>query len=142
MDTPQTLNSVAGMKDVTILKTSVYLFVSLWLYSPSLGLGRFFSFLIVSTVGRTPWTWDQRVARPLPAHRTAQAQNKRTQLSVSRVGFESTTPVFEQAKAAIVISFILLIICSFVNRVPFSLYTTFLDIYLTLGTTLDARAEL
>jgi hypothetical protein len=30
------------------------------------------------TVGRTPWTSDQSVARPLPTHRTTQTQNKRT----------------------------------------------------------------
>jgi hypothetical protein len=28
----------------------------LWLYMPLLGLGRFFGFLILYTVGRTPWT--------------------------------------------------------------------------------------
>jgi hypothetical protein len=33
-----------------------------------LGLGRFFSFLIFYTVCRVPWTGDQPVARPLPAH--------------------------------------------------------------------------
>jgi hypothetical protein len=33
------------------------------------GLGRFFSFLILYTVGRTPWTGDQPVERPLPTHR-------------------------------------------------------------------------
>jgi hypothetical protein len=38
-----------------------------------LGLGRFFSFLILYTVGSTPWTGDQSFARPLPK------QNKRTQ---------------------------------------------------------------
>jgi hypothetical protein len=31
------------------------------------------------TVCRTPWTVDQPIARPLPAHRTAQTQNKNTQ---------------------------------------------------------------
>jgi hypothetical protein len=30
------------------------------------------------TDGRTPWTSDQPVARPLPTHRTTQTQNKRT----------------------------------------------------------------
>jgi hypothetical protein len=30
------------------------------------------------TDGGTPWTSDQAVARPLPTHRTAQIQNKRT----------------------------------------------------------------
>jgi hypothetical protein len=43
-----------------------------------LGLSRFFSFLILYTVGRTPWTGDQPVPRPLPTHRTTQTQNKRT----------------------------------------------------------------
>jgi hypothetical protein len=46
--------------------------------SPLLGFGRFFSFLILYTVGRTPWTGDQPVARSLPTHRTTQTQNKRT----------------------------------------------------------------
>jgi hypothetical protein len=41
----------------------------LWLYSP-LDLGRFFSFLILYTVGRSPWTGHQPVARPLPTHNT------------------------------------------------------------------------
>jgi hypothetical protein len=58
----------------------------------------FFSFLISYTVDRTPWTGDQPVARPLPAHRIEQTQNKRTQASVSQVGFEPTIPEFERAK--------------------------------------------
>jgi hypothetical protein len=35
---------------------SIYLSIHLWLYSPLLDLGRFFSFLILYTEGRTPWT--------------------------------------------------------------------------------------
>jgi hypothetical protein len=58
----------------------------------------FFQFLNLYTVGRTPWTGDHPLARPLPTHRTTQTQNKRTQTSMPRVGFESTTPVFERAK--------------------------------------------
>jgi hypothetical protein len=61
-------------------------------------LGSFFSFLILYRVGETPCTGDQPVARTLPAHRTPQTQNKRRQISMSRVGFEPTTPVFERAK--------------------------------------------
>jgi hypothetical protein len=72
--------------------------LSLWLYSPLLGLGHFFSFLIFYTLGRAPWMGNQPVARPLPTHKTAQTQNKRTQSSMPRVRFEPTTPVFEQAK--------------------------------------------
>jgi hypothetical protein len=63
-----------------------------------LDLGRFFSFLILYTVGRNLWTGDQPVARPLPTHRTAQTQNKCTQASMSWVGFEPTIPAFERAK--------------------------------------------
>jgi hypothetical protein len=37
----------------------------IWFYSP-LVIGRFFSFLILYTVCRAPWTRDQSVARPLP----------------------------------------------------------------------------
>jgi hypothetical protein len=46
-------------------------FVPLWLYSPILGLGpihetlRFISVTTSRTVGRTTWTGDQLVARPL-----------------------------------------------------------------------------
>jgi hypothetical protein len=71
--------------------------LSLWLCSP-LDLGLFFSFLILYTISRTPWTGDQPVARPVPTHRTTQTQNKRTQTSRPRVGFEPTTSVFERAK--------------------------------------------
>jgi hypothetical protein len=46
------------------------LLLLLWLYSPLLGLGRFFSLFIVYRVGMIPWTGDQPVARPIPTHRT------------------------------------------------------------------------
>jgi hypothetical protein len=56
---------------VTEPESSLYL----WLYSPLLDLGCFFSFLILYTVGTTPWTGDQPVARPLPA-RTGQHKHR------------------------------------------------------------------
>jgi hypothetical protein len=56
------------------------------------GVGRFFSF------GRTPWTGEQPVLRPLPTHRITQAQNKRKQISMPTMGFELTIPVFERTK--------------------------------------------
>jgi hypothetical protein len=40
---------------------------------------------------------DQPVARPLPANRTTQTQNKRAHTSMPQVGFGPTIPVFEQA---------------------------------------------
>jgi hypothetical protein len=57
-----------------------------------------FRFLILYTVGRTPWTGDQPVARPLPTHGTTQTQNKHIQTSMPLVGFEPTIPAFERAK--------------------------------------------
>jgi hypothetical protein len=80
------------------------MFVSLSIYGATallLGLGRFFSFLISYILGRFPWTGDQPVARPLPVHRTAQTQNKRTQTSMRQVGFEPMIPVFERAKTVL-----------------------------------------
>jgi hypothetical protein len=41
---------------------------------------------------------DQSVAMPLPTHRTTQAQNKRTQTSMSSVGFEPTISLLQRAK--------------------------------------------
>jgi hypothetical protein len=63
-----------------------------------LDLGRFFSFLILYTVGRTPWKGDEPIARPSPTHRTTQTQNKCTQTSMPQMGFEPTIPAFERAK--------------------------------------------
>jgi hypothetical protein len=40
----------------------------------------------------------QSITRPLPTQRTTQTQNKNTQTSLPRMGFEPTTPVFERAK--------------------------------------------
>jgi hypothetical protein len=76
----------------------IYLSIFPWLCSPLLGIGCFFSFLIFYTVCRAPWTGDQPVTRPLPAHRTAQTQNKRSQTSMPQVGFKPIFPVFERAK--------------------------------------------
>jgi hypothetical protein len=56
--------------------SSLILPIYLRLYSPLLGLGCFFSFLIIYTVGRTPWMGDQPVAKPLPTHR----KNARTDI--------------------------------------------------------------
>jgi hypothetical protein len=69
-----------------------------WFCNPLLGPGHFFSVLILYTVGRTPWTGDQPVARLLPILRTTQTQNKRKETSMSLVGIEPTTPASERAK--------------------------------------------
>jgi hypothetical protein len=50
------------------------------------------------TDGRTPWTSDQPVARPLPKHRTTQTQNKRAKLSCPEWGLKPTIPASERAK--------------------------------------------
>jgi hypothetical protein len=77
----------------------IYLiYLSMALQSFLSDLGRFFSLLILYRVGRNPWTSDQPLASPLPAHRITQTQNKRTQTSMSWVRFETTIPAFERAK--------------------------------------------
>jgi hypothetical protein len=81
-----------------LLLLLLLLLLVLWFYGPLLGLGRFFRFLILHTVVRTPWTGDQPVGRHLPTHRTTQTQSKRIQTSMPRVGFEHMIPVFERAK--------------------------------------------
>jgi hypothetical protein len=52
-------------------------------------------FLNFYIVGRTPWTGDQPVARPLPAQGNTNAGR---QTSMPRVRFEPTTLVLKQAK--------------------------------------------
>jgi hypothetical protein len=52
-----------------------------WLYSPLGPWPLFFSFTIIFTDGRTPWTSDQFVTRPLPKQRTTQTQNKHIHIS-------------------------------------------------------------
>jgi hypothetical protein len=54
---------------------SIYLSAAL---QPFVGPWPLFQFLNMYTVGRTPWTGDQPVVRPLPAYKTAQTQNKHT----------------------------------------------------------------
>jgi hypothetical protein len=74
------------------------LFIYLWFYSPFVGPSPLFSFLILYTVGRTPWTGYQPIIWPLPAHTRQHKQNKRTQRSVPQVGFDPTVIVFERGK--------------------------------------------
>jgi hypothetical protein len=77
------------LKKYSILSMALQPFVGPWPLFQFHNLGR---------VGRTPWTGDQPVARPLSTHRTTQTRNKRTQISMNRVGFEPKTPVFQRAK--------------------------------------------
>jgi hypothetical protein len=61
-----------------------------------LDLGRFLSFLIYTEYD--PLDGDQPVTRPLRTHRITKTQNKRTQTSMSWVGFKPTIPVLQRAK--------------------------------------------
>jgi hypothetical protein len=81
------------------LITRHHLYIYLRFYSPLLDLGRFFSFLTLYKAGRTSRMGDEPISRPLPTHRAAQTQNKRTQTFMPSVGFEPTIPAFERAKA-------------------------------------------
>jgi hypothetical protein len=62
--------------------------------------GWYLSFMIIFTAGRTPWTGDQPVARPLPLHRAKQTQNEHThtQTSMPWVGLDPTILASERAK--------------------------------------------
>jgi hypothetical protein len=58
--------------ELVVFYKPTHIFFFLWLYSPILALGRLqgetFRFISVTrsrAVGRTPWTGDQLVARPL-----------------------------------------------------------------------------
>jgi hypothetical protein len=73
-------NSFIGKDAKLILKpVVVYIKISIYGSTSLVEFGSFSNFLILYTVGRTPWKGDQPVARPLPTHRTTQTQNKRTQ---------------------------------------------------------------
>jgi hypothetical protein len=77
-----------------------------------------FRFLFMYTVGRTPWTSDQTVARPLPTHRTTQTQNKRTQTSMPLEGFEPTIPMFQPVKTVYALDRVATVIGPIYVKVP------------------------
>jgi hypothetical protein len=80
--------------------------------------------------GRTPWTRDQPVARPLPAHRIAETQNKRTQTSTPQVGFEPAIPVFHRAKKVHALNLAATVIGLGVHQHYIKLISKFYDIRL------------
>jgi hypothetical protein len=59
-----------------------------------LGLGLFFSFLILYRGGRTTLVGDQLIGRMLPIDRTTHADQTHTDIML-RVGFEPMIPVFD-----------------------------------------------
>jgi hypothetical protein len=91
-----------------------------WPYSPLLGPGFFFSFVIFFYKdGRTLWTSDQPVARPLPTHRTTQTQNKCTNrhpcLEWNQGDYYSFFFLFERGRCSVQIP--LLISFLFLNEI-------------------------
>jgi hypothetical protein len=93
-----------------MLSESIYLSIYLWLYSPC-GPWELFQFLNLYTVGWTPWMGDQPTSKPLPARRTTQTQNKRTQTPMLQVEFEPTIPVFERGETVHALDFAATVIC-------------------------------
>jgi hypothetical protein len=65
---------------------------------PFIGPWPHFSFLILHPVSSIPWTGDQPVSKLLLTEITTETQNKRTQTSIPRLRFETTTPAFERTK--------------------------------------------
>jgi hypothetical protein len=55
-------------------------YLSIYGSTALVNLGRFFSCLILYTVGRTPWTGDQPVARPLPTHNNTNTEETPTNI--------------------------------------------------------------
>jgi hypothetical protein len=92
----QAQNNMCSVRNIRY--PCVHSFIHQWLYSPLLGPGLFFSFVIVFTDCRIPWTSDQPVSKPLPTHRTAQTVKTHTQTSMPWVGFDPMIPAFERAK--------------------------------------------
>jgi hypothetical protein len=80
--------------DFLSLPTKIPILYSIMVLRAFVGPWPHFQFLYLYAVGRTPWTGDQPVARPLPTHRTTQ-----TQTSVPRMAFEHTILVFETLHA-------------------------------------------
>jgi hypothetical protein len=70
----------------------------LHIYNIHITINHLSIYLSIYTAGRTHWTGDQTIARPLPAHTTTSTQNKHTQTSMPSAGFEPTIPAFERAK--------------------------------------------
>jgi hypothetical protein len=67
-----------------------------------MGLGSYILyFLILYTVGETPGTEDQLVARSLLIHRATRRDYTYTRTPRPRFGFESTIPLFQWAKLAL-----------------------------------------
>jgi hypothetical protein len=55
---------------IKLVAINSFISIHQWLYSPLLGPGLFFSFVIFFyTDGMNPWRSDQPVARPLSTHR-------------------------------------------------------------------------
>jgi hypothetical protein len=76
----------------------LYLCICVWLYCPLSGPSRFFSFLLYTqSVGLLGWGISPSQGRYL--HTEQHKHRINTQISILRVGFEPTIPVFERAKA-------------------------------------------
>jgi hypothetical protein len=101
--TNRKLVAIGLRKTISIVVNQIYSFILLFYNSsmvlqPFVGPWPLLQFRnLIYTVGRTPWTSDQPVARPLPTNRRTQTQNKRTQTSMPSVGLEHTIPAFERA---------------------------------------------
>jgi hypothetical protein len=94
------------------ISLSLFLLLPLWCIGHPWNALFHFSFLILSdpkTVGRTPWTGNQPVARPLPTQETKTQNNRHICLE----WFEPTIPVFEGAKAVHALDRAATVICFF-----------------------------
>jgi hypothetical protein len=90
----------------TVLQTPTTLINDIYYYyyyfmalQPFVGPCPLFQFLDpIYTVGRTPWTGDQPVARPLRTQDNTNTEYKHTRTSMPQAGLEPTIPVSEREK--------------------------------------------
>jgi hypothetical protein len=81
-------NALTALYDYLYYCSSSYYYYY-WLYSPFLGPGYFFSFLILYTEGSAPCTGDQPVARTQPTQGITNIINTYIHTYMHRVEFES-----------------------------------------------------
>jgi hypothetical protein len=91
--------NTAPSQIVILLLLDAYIYIYIYIFSlalqPPWALASDFQFRDHFTDGRTPWTSDQLIARPLPKHRI---DTYTYQTSMLYMGFEPTIPASERAK--------------------------------------------
>jgi hypothetical protein len=91
------INWISGRLEKIYIQANFFLSLAL---QPPWALASVFQFRYHFTDGRTPWTSNQLVARPLPKHRTTQTQNKHIHTSNIHAlcGIRTHDPTFQASE--------------------------------------------